>query len=742
MTSTQNVTEQKQRAESSVSSPPGVTRSAPGDTLNTSFSSNKSVQLKSKDSKQGVADKLVERYSNQRAADETAGTFVAEKCPRLGVGRTAIALAAGITTAFATYLSPRFSDFFVPNAVGAAGWTVAGFLVAVPALLSIAYIVKESLRQRMSDHLRSSETSGLARQVLGLSFKNRNNQDARNEIATAKNGLGAAAELSDTRYQRIESATGMILAAGGLLIGNVPLALCVIASSLYLWSVEKQRTELSKQIVKKTAQWNSLCQAAKESALDPDTASQLAAMGKADWMARRVEQYANHVARLENRAGKLHLRLTRKGWMVTACTSLLAGSVMMYLAATMAVTAAGAASFVGSMLVLQSATWAAASLKGAKERASIKVQRNATLGKEIPRALAEAEAEAVASKSGKMQADTKHGGITESLEERQKRQLQTRERRARQADIAQAQELASMTTREREWLERLKGKELGFQLNDIQYREGEKTILNMPGSYTFKPRELVAIIGDSGAGKSTLIRLIVGTLDATSGGMNVIIKDPTTGAEEVVSRSEVPLRALQTFMGWSAQGGYEGKSLLISEYLDLGRTPSGRTPLTHEDALRFAGFESVTKKYDIDTARIGWDTGFSGGEKVRLRVAQTAMGNKPVEIWDEPHEGLDQPAKEHIIDRILSQRHSGKTQLYITHDYLGLDYVDRILILKQGKVVTFDVPDNVREFYSDSLRQSDFHRKYPAKSKPKTKRRRPPTPPLREWPTARSDALS
>ena len=705
----------------------------PENSLDTSFHLEKKSAATSKAPRNSVADRLVDVFSDEKAALDTTKKAITQTCASLGRGRALAGIAMSGLSALSAFLAPKLADVFSATATTTLGWAAVTGMIAFPALVSLSYIFRGNFQWRIGEKLRSKETAQLAEQVLALKFKDRNDKHSRAEIGTARSSIGALSSLAENRYQEIESSTALVVAFAGLMWINPVLGGVVTLASLYLRSIEKQRTELEKRVVKRTGRWQGLFHDANQAALDPDTASQLDAMGKAEWQAKRVKKFADNVATLQVNAARRHLSLTRKGWLVTACTSLVAGAAMCSLAVAGAIPVSSVASFVIGMMTLQGTMWQSASLRGERERAAIKVQRNATIGKELPKVLAEKEKEASPEAAVDVpKSEVKKKGELKSAAAIDAKREAELEKQTRREQREEAAALTGMTDIERAWYQRLKGKELGLVVKDLTYRDGDRTILRIPGTLTLRPGEVVAIVGESGAGKSTFIRILMGVLDATEGTMDVVMRDPKTGDRENVPRSEIPERVFRSFMAWSPQGGYTGRSLRIREYLDLGRSPTGRRQLDESAALNFAALPWLAGKPDMTSARIGYDTHLSGGEEVRLRNAQAAIGNKPIEIWDEPHEGLDPRTKRRIIEGIIGQRETGKSILYITHDYSGLQHVDRIIVLRDGRVVGDGTPEEVEDSCEEYREQLALQRDYLPPLRPRSTGT-PATPNLESW---------
>ena len=77
---------------------------------------------------------------------------------------------------------------------------------------------------------------------------------------------------------------------------------------------------------------------------------------------------------------------------------------------------------------------------------------------------------------------------------------------------------------------------------------------------------------------------------------------------------------------------------------------------------------------------------FSGGERQRLNLARTVLKDGTIYLLDEPTANLD-PLTEREVLNTLFEILKDKTALLITHRLVGLDRVDQILVLDQGRII-------------------------------------------------------
>jgi len=76
----------------------------------------------------------------------------------------------------------------------------------------------------------------------------------------------------------------------------------------------------------------------------------------------------------------------------------------------------------------------------------------------------------------------------------------------------------------------------------------------------------------------------------------------------------------------------------------------------------------------------------SGGQARRLALARAILRDAPIWVLDEPTEGLDRATERHTMETLFEIT-SGKTVLLITHRLEGLDRLERILVMEDGRIV-------------------------------------------------------
>ncbi|OON79216.1 thiol reductant ABC exporter subunit CydD [Streptomyces tsukubensis] len=185
----------------------------------------------------------------------------------------------------------------------------------------------------------------------------------------------------------------------------------------------------------------------------------------------------------------------------------------------------------------------------------------------------------------------------------------------------------------------------------------------------------VAVVGPSGSGKTTLAQVLLRFLDPESG-------DYTLGATDARALDGDTVRR---FAGLCAQDAHVFDSSL-RENLLLARKDAT------EDELRGALHGAALLSW-VDALPEGLDTlvgehgsRLSGGQRQRLALARALLADFPVLVLDEPAEHLDLPTADALTADLLAAT-EGRTTLLITHRLAGLDAVDEVMVLDEGRVV-------------------------------------------------------
>ena len=118
------------------------------------------------------------------------------------------------------------------------------------------------------------------------------------------------------------------------------------------------------------------------------------------------------------------------------------------------------------------------------------------------------------------------------------------------------------------------------------------------------------------------------------------------------------------------------------------------TSLVESEVLRVSDSVNLTKELD---KKLG---AYSGGMKQRLLAAAAIMGSPQLLIMDEPTAGLD-PKERVRLRQLLSNISKKSIVIVATHVVSDVETVaDKIILLKEGKIVDVDTPERLIEKYA------------------------------------------
>jgi len=186
--------------------------------------------------------------------------------------------------------------------------------------------------------------------------------------------------------------------------------------------------------------------------------------------------------------------------------------------------------------------------------------------------------------------------------------------------------------------------------------------------------EKIAVVGENGAGKSTLASLLMHLISCTEGSI-------TLDGQNINSYAPNELR---NFFGVVLQD-FHLYPLSVRENID----PKG--DLKDEEiwsALRKMELDCIIKDLDTPLTREFSENGLelSGGQQQRLALARVVAKNYPFVILDEPTSALDPLIEQHIYC-LLNRTLSDRTLFFISHRLATTQFVDRIIVVKNGTIV-------------------------------------------------------
>ena len=201
--------------------------------------------------------------------------------------------------------------------------------------------------------------------------------------------------------------------------------------------------------------------------------------------------------------------------------------------------------------------------------------------------------------------------------------------------------------------------------------------------------EWVAVVGPNGAGKSTLLRSLAGLQPLSSGAL----------AWNGQAAAEWSAWERARWVSWMSQQGAHDGELTVQEVVRLGRLPHLGLlgVLTADDDLRV---REAMRRTEVDTLAHRRLNELSAGECQRVLLARAWVVGAQVLLLDEPISHLDPPHQRAQVHLWRQQVQAKRTVVTVLHD-LGIALrADRLVVMRDGRVVAVGAPDEA------SLRRS------------------------------------
>ncbi|GIP44732.1 phosphonates import ATP-binding protein PhnC [Paenibacillus sp. J45TS6] len=207
--------------------------------------------------------------------------------------------------------------------------------------------------------------------------------------------------------------------------------------------------------------------------------------------------------------------------------------------------------------------------------------------------------------------------------------------------------------------------------------------------------EFVAVIGLSGAGKSTLIRCINRMHDITEGQLLVDHVDVSKLRGKQIRRFR--RRIGMIFQSFNLVNRISViKNVLVSFVPDLSIWRKLTGIFTKEQKL--LALEALDKVGILDKAYIRVDQ-LSGGQQQRVALARTLAQNPDIILADEPIASLDPVTSKIVMEdfKRINQTMNISVIMNIHHVEIALEYANRIIGVREGKIVFDGAPTEVSE---------------------------------------------
>lgn len=211
-----------------------------------------------------------------------------------------------------------------------------------------------------------------------------------------------------------------------------------------------------------------------------------------------------------------------------------------------------------------------------------------------------------------------------------------------------------------------------------EYLQGDVVIRALRGvDLTIKKGEFVSVMGPSGCGKSTLMH-IMGFLARPTDGKYYFdgqLASSYTDDELAVTRNSSIGFIFQAF------NLLPRTSVLDNVLLPTTYSDNVDKKAAQERALELLDLVNLTHRLNNNPNQL------SGGEQQRVAIARALINNPTFILADEPTGNLDSKATEEIMGVLTGLHQEGNTILMVTHEEELSEFTDRIIWMKDGKVV-------------------------------------------------------
>jgi ATP-binding cassette, subfamily C, bacterial len=203
-------------------------------------------------------------------------------------------------------------------------------------------------------------------------------------------------------------------------------------------------------------------------------------------------------------------------------------------------------------------------------------------------------------------------------------------------------------------------------------------------SFELQPGESLAIVGPSGSGKSTLARILVGCLYPTAGKVRLDGTELRNWDRRQFGEFTGYLpQEVELFPGTIKDNVCRMRSDLPDEKIyEAGVLTDVHNMITQLPS----GYETVLERSGAP---------LSGGQKQRIALARAFFADPALVVLDEPNSNLDSAGEQALTETLLRAKEKRVTVVVITQRPAVLNAMDKLLVLRNGRLEAFGPPSEV-----------------------------------------------
>jgi ATP-binding cassette subfamily C protein len=213
---------------------------------------------------------------------------------------------------------------------------------------------------------------------------------------------------------------------------------------------------------------------------------------------------------------------------------------------------------------------------------------------------------------------------------------------------------------------------------------GDQRLIVQDVSFTLNAGSALGVIGPSGSGKSSLIRALVGVWHPVRGKVRLDGAALDQWSSDVLGRHVGYLpQDVELFAGTIAQNISRFDPEATSDAIIAAAKEAG----VHELIIK------MREGYNTEVGEQG--AALSAGQAQRVALARALYGNPFLVVLDEPNSNLDTEGDEALTRAVRAARERGAIVVVVAHRPIGIEAVDQILVLRDGRMQAFGPKDQV-----------------------------------------------